>query len=222
MLSRFRPLIPVGIFTAVYTGIAGVVTTRTSNAEFLLYIGVMVIIFAFVAWLHARITLSAAALWCLSFWGLAHMAGGLLPVPLTWPIEGNMRVLYSWWIIPRYLKYDQVIHAYGFGVTTWVCWQGLASAVRPMGNLRPRLGVLVLCMAAGMGFGATNEVVEFIATLTVPETNVGGYVNTGWDLVSNMAGCTIAAVLIRVFRRGEVTGEGTEDGTCEDHVVSGP
>ena len=47
-----------------------------------------------------------------------------------------------------------------------------------------------------MGFGALNEVIEFVATLTVPETNVGGYVNTGWDLVSNMIGSITAAVLI--------------------------
>jgi hypothetical protein len=47
-----------------------------------------------------------------------------------------------------------------------------------------------------MGFGAFNEVIEFAATQTVPETNVGGYVNTGWDLVSNMVGSFIAAGLI--------------------------
>jgi hypothetical protein len=49
-----------------------------------------------------------------------------------------------------------------------------------------------------MGLGAMNELVEFAATLLVPETNVGGYFNTGWDLVSNLVGVVIAAVLIRV------------------------
>jgi hypothetical protein len=48
-----------------------------------------------------------------------------------------------------------------------------------------------------MGFGALNEVIEFAATLTMPHTNVGGYVNTGWDLVSNLVGCALAAVIIR-------------------------
>jgi hypothetical protein len=37
----------------------------------------------------------------------------------------------------------------------------------------------------------------FAAVLLVPETNVGGYINTGWDLVANLAGCIFAAVLIR-------------------------
>ena len=60
----------------------------------------------------------------------------------------------------------------------------------------PTFGRLVLCGAAGMGFGALNEVVEFAATLMMPSTNVGGYVNTGWDLVANLAGCVIAAIII--------------------------
>jgi len=50
-----------------------------------------------------------------------------------------------------------------------------------------------------MGFGALNEVVEFIATLTIPETNVGDYINTGWDLVYNLLGCGVVAILIRQF-----------------------
>jgi hypothetical protein len=58
--------------------------------------------------------------------------------------------------------------------------------------------MLVLCAAAGMGFGALNEVIEFIAVLTLPNTNVGGYENTGWDLVANLVGTIIAALVIRV------------------------
>jgi len=40
-------------------------------------------------------------------------------------------------------------------------------------------------------------VVEFIAVLTIPNTNVGGYENTGWDLVANLTGTVVAAVCIR-------------------------
>ena len=66
------------------------------------------------------------------------------------------------------------------------------------GPLKPGLGVLILCAAAGMGFGALNEVVEFIAVLTIPNTNVGGYENTGWDLVANLTGPVIAVLSIRL------------------------
>jgi hypothetical protein len=37
----------------------------------------------------------------------------------------------------------------------------------------------------------------------MPETNVGGYVNTGWDLVANTVGATVAVLLIRRFDRGQ-------------------
>ena len=53
-----------------------------------------------------------------------------------------------------------------------------------------------------MGFGALNELVEFVATLIVPETNVGGYLNTGWDLVANLFGATLVAKLIWITGRG--------------------
>jgi energy-coupling factor transporter transmembrane protein EcfT len=197
--SWARDLMPVGLFALLYTIAAIVVSAGRSNGEFMIYIGVLIVIFCFVAFLHWRIKLQTSSLWALALWGFWHMAGGLVPVPQSWPIEGDIRVLYSWWIIPDTLKYDHVIHAYGFGVTTWVCWQGMRAAVRPYGQLRPTFGVLVLCVTAGMGFGALNEVVEFAATLSVPETNVGGYINTGWDLVSNLVGSITAALLIRLF-----------------------
>lgn len=193
-----RTLGPVALVSIVYTLPAGLVTTRNSNSEFLVYIWVMVVLFGMIGWLHWRVRLTTPTLWCLSLWGALHMAGGLVPVPEAWPIAGDIRVLYSWWIVPGRIKYDHLVHAYGFGVTTWVCWQGFRAAVRDHFALRPTFGVLVLCIAAGMGFGAMNEVVEFAVTLSVPETNVGGYINTGWDLVSNLSGCIIAAVLIRL------------------------
>jgi hypothetical protein len=58
----------------------------------------------------------------------------------------------------------------------------------------PTLGMLTLCGAASMGFCGLNEVIEFF--LTLPETNIGGYFNTGWDLVSNLVGVTLACGLI--------------------------
>ena len=47
-----------------------------------------------------------------------------------------------------------------------------------------------------MELGALNEVVEFVAVLLIPNTNVGGYINTSWDLVANLVGCGVAASLI--------------------------
>jgi len=195
-------LLALAAFNAAYLFAATAVALSAGNREFVFYLVVMVLLIAAVLIVHQRVQLSRGVLWALSFWGLAHMAGGLVPVPENWPTGGDIRVLYSLWIIPDRLKYDHVVHAYGFGVTTWLCWEGLRRILAvhlrlPTSHIRPTPGMLILVATAGMGFGAMNEVVEFIATLTVPETNVGGYENTGWDLVSNLAGCLAAAVLIR-------------------------
>jgi uncharacterized membrane protein YjdF len=169
------------------------------NHEFVFYIVVMVVLIAAVCAVHFQAGLSSGLLWALSAWGLLHMAGGLVPMPQAAEIDGK-NVLYSLWLIPGRLKYDQVVHAYGFCVTTLVCWHVLHHTLRdPQGQKPfPSTGRLILCMAAGCGFGAFNEVVEFIATLTIPDTNVGGYENTGWDLVANLVGTTVAAGMIRL------------------------
>jgi len=131
------------------------------------------------------------------------MAGGLWHVPDSWPTAGSEPVLYNWWVIPPdRLKFDQVVHAYGFGLTTVACWQSLRQAFAGRGvGVRPTFGLLTLCVAGAMGFGAANEVIEFFATLLIPETNVGGYENTGWDLVANAVGATVAGVLIFCFSK---------------------
>lgn len=189
-----RSLLPILLFNLLYIVVAVVAAFVTGNREFVFYIVIMLVMAALIVHVHRRVTLSNALLWLLSLWGLAHMAGGLLPLPSTWPYDGEHAVLYSAWLIPGFLKFDQIVHAFGFGVTTWLCFQ----CWRSIAQVTPTAGVLVLCAAAGMGFGALNEVIEFVAVLVLPNTNVGGYINTGWDLVANMIGATIAAILIRV------------------------
>lgn len=190
-------------FTVLYLLVAAGGAWGGGNREFIFYLLVMIFLMLLVVRLHFSHNFSNFALWGLALWGLLHMAGGLVPLPQGWPAAGEMRVLYSLWIVPGWLKYDHVVHAYGFGITTLVCWEGLrhvlaAAAVQHREAIAPTLGLLAFCGAASMGLGALNEVVEFIATLTLPETNVGGYINTGWDLVSNLIGIALAVALIRL------------------------
>lgn len=192
-----RRLLPVALFTGAYVLVALAAALFSGNAEFLFYLAVMAVLIAVVWAVDRSVRLTRGALWGLSIWGLAHMVGGLVPAPAGWPAAVPDGVIYNVWLIPDRLKYDHIVHAWGFGITTWVCWQGLAAAMRARGaDPRPTAGVLVLVAAAGMGFGALNELIEFVATLLVPETNVGGYRNTGWDLVSNLVGVTVAVTII--------------------------
>jgi hypothetical protein len=136
-------------------------------------------------------------LWALSIWGLLHVVGGVLEVPAGWPTVGEKRVFYSWEIIPGILVYDKPIHAFGFGVATWACWCGICASC---GSRQPTTGRLTLAVLSGMGLGALNEIVEFVASQTM-DTNVGGYVNTGGDLIANGVGALIAVFFISMNAR---------------------
>ena len=115
--------------TAIYLVVAGGWALTRGNLEFLLYIGVIVLLIPLIWAVDRRAGLTRGAIWALSIWGLAHMAGGLLAVPSGWPIHGDDHVLYNLWIVTGRLKYDQLVHAYGFGATAWVCWQGLRASI---------------------------------------------------------------------------------------------
>jgi hypothetical protein len=195
--ARFSPALI--LFSALYMLIAILAAIGQGNIEFVFYIVVMVALITSLVLVHRQVHFTDGVLWGMSCWGMLHMAGGLVYVPESLTQNGSQPVLYSWWIIRDWLKYDQIVHAYGFGITTWVCWQIMRSNIKKQTgeNPEPTFGLCVLCATAGMGFGALNEVVEFIATLTIPETNVGDYNNTGWDLVYNLIGCGVVAFIIR-------------------------
>jgi uncharacterized membrane protein YjdF len=200
-----KTLRPVAIFTAAYLLLATPFALRQQNTEFLFYIGVVLLLSLLVVALHRRVRLSAGVLWALSLWGLLHMLGGLVRLPESWPTENNSGVLYSLWLIPGVLKYDNPVHAFGFAVATQVCWECL----RTVPGIRPSFGILALCALAGMGLGSLNEIVEFAATLLIPNTNVGGYVNTGWDLVANALGALTTTLLIRIREKDRPAGQPT-------------
>lgn len=200
MNSPGRPVLkPVLLFTGLYLALAVCGAVVRGNREFILYIGVMLVVIPAIGFVHRRYPLNEGLLWAFSIWGLMHMAGGLMPIPDAWSREGSHAVLYNWWLIPKRFKFDQLTHICGITITTWLVWHLLNYSLRSPGGapVRPTPGILTLCVAAGMGFGAFNEVVEFTATRLFADTNVGGYVNTGWDLVANFAGALIAVLFIR-------------------------
>jgi len=107
------------------------------------------------------------------------------------------------------LRFDRLVHAFGFGAASVACWQALV----PRLTARPDARVAVLAALAGMGIGAINEVVEFAAS-RLSSTNVGGYSNTGFDLAFNTIGCAAAAMwMLRRSRRTECASGGRGERT---------
>jgi len=166
----------------------------TGNSEFIWYIAVMLGFVLFITATIKQTRFSPAMLWALSLWGFLHMAGGGVVV------NGNVLYAFVFWPIVvngdfALLKFDQFVHFYGFAVATVAMFYLLKPFAR-RGATDGR--VLLLAVLAGMGLGALNEIVEFIAVVTFPHTNVGGYFNTGLDLVFNMGGAVVAAGLLFV------------------------
>jgi len=143
------------------------------------------LLFWLVAAIHARTPLSRLALWCLLAWGVAHLAAGIVP------LEGE-RILYNGRFEFPPFQVDRLIHAFGFGTTTLVSWEVLKQRF-PSIEMTKTTAVIV--WLAGLGVGAINEAFEFLAT-RIADTNVGGFENTGWDLIANLTGCTLVALTL--------------------------
>jgi uncharacterized membrane protein YjdF len=119
-------------------------------------------------------------------WAVAHLAGGLVE------LDGD-RVLYNAVLLPH-LRYDNVVHFFGFGIAGVAAWEALAP--RLAGRDVDPVAVGITVWLFGMGIGALNEVVEFAIALNVEDSNVGGFLNTGRDLVANMLGAAAAALVV--------------------------
>lgn len=185
------------LFTLTYiVGFAGYYI-RIKDYEFLWYVAVLVFFFLLIAFTLSRSKFTYPILTGLSIWGLLHMAGGGIPV--------GDSVLYGVTLIPLFssgditiLKYDQAVHFWGFAVSTLVVYHLLVPYLNPQTNWKVIYPILV---AAGVGLGAFNEIVEFIAVLSFPDTGVGGYTNTALDLVFNTFGAIAAVTFIHLRRK---------------------
>jgi hypothetical protein len=189
----------LALIVAVYF-IAGVaMAIEQSNREFIFYGACMAVFVVLILTIDRRVTLSSLALWGLALWGSLHLAGGLLPVPagLTDNPSDAAPVLYDLRLIPWLPKFDQMVHAFGFGMCTIVAHESLSVHFGRKLPINFPIGASIMLIA--MGLGAANEIIEFVAVLLMPETNVGGYVNTGWDLISNTTGSAVAVLYLKLW-----------------------
>ncbi|MCA1692515.1 MAG: DUF2238 domain-containing protein [Acidimicrobiales bacterium] len=183
MRSVVRAHPRLAAFTLAYLAVFLVVGLALDSEVAIPYVVLILLLIVLVCRLEVRFGLGPGVLWGLSVWGFGHLAGGIIP------LDGD-RTLYNAVVVVELLHFDRLVHAFGFGFATLACGKVLRSWL-PEGRIT--LGMAVLVVLAGLGVGAANEIVEFAATLILPETNVGGYVNTGWDLVFDTLGAMVAA-----------------------------
>jgi Predicted membrane protein (DUF2238) len=178
-------------FAAVYVSVIAAYGVIAGSRPTAIYLPMMAILIVAVAATHHVVRFSGPLLWALACWGLAHMAGGVILV--------GSGTLYNVRLGIPYVHYDRVVHAFGFGFASIACWQALRRHLPQDSTVTGGLALLVALL--GMGVGAFNEVVEFTVG-NLFTTNVGGYRNTGFDLVFNMLGCSVAAIwVLRRSRR---------------------
>jgi len=190
----------IAIVNALYILGFGAYFMFQGNGEFVWYVVVMVGVYALVALTIKRSKFPLWLLWALTAWGIFHMLGGGVRI--------DDHVLYAQQLIHLVgqgemfvLKYDQLVHLYGFGVATIVLYHLVRPYLAEATNWKVVNPILV---AAGMGLGALNEIVEFIAVLFSGTNGVGGYFNTSLDLVFNMMGAIIAVILMNYLRRRQL------------------
>ena len=197
--SRLRPItIIVLLYFAAFTTIA----ISIDNLEFMLYEAVMVLLIALIVWMDKRVEFSKPVLWMLAIWGALHLAGGLIPIPdsLADLDDGDtadkVQVLYNLRLTPYLPRFDQLVHAFGFGICALAAREALAAHLNRPIPINMQMGSVIILIA--MGLGAVNEILEFAAVMLIPDTSVGGYINTGWDLVCNGIGAGIAILWMKV------------------------
>jgi uncharacterized membrane protein YjdF len=134
-----------------------------------------------IAAIDKRVGLSRVALVGLWLWGLGHIAGGMVG------LEGT-RVLYNAEILFP-VHFDNVVHFIGFGAAGLTAWEAFRL------TLPAPWMVFVMVWLLGQGVGAVNEVVEYIIAKTVEDSNIGGFDNTGRDLIANLLGAAVAGVI---------------------------
>lgn len=162
------------------------------NYEFILYIFVIIFFLCVIVLTNDKVRYPNGVLWGLTLWATMHMAGGGLFI--------GGKKLYELMILGivgspyLILKYDQAVHFIGFWVATLVIYHVLVPSVKDRKS--GKLSIMLVVVMAGLGLGALNEIIEFLATVLVPSTGVGGYVNTALDLVFDFLGAIGAGIFL--------------------------
>jgi putative membrane protein len=186
--SRVR--FAVFALTALYIAGFGIRFFLERDEEFLSYVIVVVAALALVVLLEAWLGLPDYLLGLVSLAGFLHMAGGSVMV--------GGEALYAYRIVHLFsggdaglyvLRYDQVVHAFGFGIAALALWH----VIKRHAPALPRPARAFFAIAGATGLGALNEVIEFLAVLNFAKTGVGDYYNNSLDLVFNLLGATAAA-----------------------------
>ncbi|MBY0309961.1 DUF2238 domain-containing protein [Patescibacteria group bacterium] len=179
-------------FSALYLILGGIFFARDFNLEFIIYVGVIIAIFAGVFASLRHTQFPVWMLWLLSVWGLMHVLGGA--------VDTRDGVLFAYRIYPfldsggdfYILKYDQVVHGYLYGLVALMSYHLLRV---PFGVSKNTVLVALAAALISLGVSGLNEIMEFLIAVNLENNGVGGYENAMLDLCFNWGGAVLAVVI---------------------------
>ena len=190
-------------FNALYLLGGGLYFLRDLNHEFVIYVAVILVIFASVFATLQYTKFPIWMLWLLSIWGLMDVAGGA--------VQTADGVLFAYKIYPfldaggemYILKYDQVVHSYLYGLVAQMAYHILRL---PLGVRGYTFLVGLAAIMISLGISGMNEIMEFLIAISLERNGVGGYENAMLDLVFNFGGALIATIAgYRLFDNSSLT-----------------
>jgi putative membrane protein len=169
----------------------GLYFLQALNYEFVAYAVTIAVVTALLFGTLRWTRFSTGIILGVTIWGVLHMLGG--------SVMTSDGVLYAWRMIPIFdgggeffiLKFDQFVHAFLYGVVGLMFLHLLREVV---GIKTHSVLIATIAIFAAAGFSILNEIVEFLAVVTLPETGVGGYHNTVLDMIFNLGGAVVAVI----------------------------
>ena len=179
------------VFTIGYLILFTVLAVLRGNYEFLYYTLVITQLMVLIAALHKRMHLTTHIIIGLSVLGFLHVAGGNVHI-------AGVR-LYDMHLIGEFFKFDNLVHALGILIATFVGYNLLAPhldrRIKYNGLL---LGFILVSIA--MGIGVFNELLEFGAVVFLNAAEAAGdYFNNALDLFFNLIGAIVAVFFIHTY-----------------------
>ncbi len=186
------------LFSALYLILWGLYFLQDLNFEFVIYVGVIIVLFAGVFGTLKTTQFPTWMLWMFSFWGLLHVLGGAVHIA-----DG---VLFAYKIYPfmdyggdfYILKYDQIVHFYLYMLVAIMAHHVLSYRF----NI-PKTSFLLALSAVliSVGVSSLNEIMEFLIAISLENNGVGGYENAMLDLIFNLSGAVVGILLLKCIKK---------------------
>jgi uncharacterized membrane protein YjdF len=119
------------------------------NYEFIIYVGVIIIFLVLITLTRKKVDYTLGSLVGLTVWAVLHLCGGSIPV-------GPNERLYDLILIKitntlPILRYDQVVHMWGFGIAAIVMYSLLRKSLINRAGHSVSLGIVLVMSGLGVG-----------------------------------------------------------------------